>query len=108
MAVKIRKRNGTIVKFNRDKITQAIRKAGERTGDFGAARAEHLTNEVIELIDFGGVTDEDVQDAVERALMSSEYIDTAESYILFRVKRNREMMDYIYKRHITLYHTSST
>src|SRR5690625_2884504 len=102
MAETIKKRDGTIDKFDAGKITQAIRLAGERTGEFGAERAEHLTDDVIDLIDFDGLTVEDVQDAVERALMSSEYKTTAKSYILYREQRNRERMPDIFKRRINL------
>ena len=102
MAETIKKRDGTIVEFDADKITQAIRLAGERTGEFGEEKAEYLTDEVIELINFDGLTVEDVQDAVERALMSSEYKDTAKSYILYREQRNRERKPDIFKHRINL------
>ena len=98
----IKKRDGSIVKFDADKITQAIRLAGERTGEFDGERAEYLTDEVIELIEFDGLTVEDVQDAVERALMSSEYKDTAKSYILYREQRNRERKLDIFKHRLNL------
>lgn len=102
MTKTIKKRDGTIVKFDADKITQAIRLAGERTGEFDEEKAEYLTDEVIELIDFDGLTVEGVQDAVERVLMSSEYKDTAKSYILYREQRNRERKPDIFKRRINL------
>ena len=102
MTKTIKKRDGTIVEFQAEKITQAIRLAGERTGEFDGERAEYLTDEVIELIDFGGLTVEDVQDSVERALMNSEYKTTAKSYILYREQRNRERKPDIFKRRLNL------
>src|SRR5690625_5542404 len=102
MTETIKKRDGSFVKFNADKITQAIRLAGERTGEFDEEKAEYLTDEVIELIDFDGLTVEGVQDAVERALMSSEYKDTAKSYILYREQRNRERKPDIFKHRLNL------
>jgi len=102
VAETIKKRDGTIVEFDADKITQAIRLAGERTGEFDEEKAEYLTDEVIELIEFDGLTVEDVQDAVERALMSSEYKDTAKSYILYREQRNRERKPDIFKHRLNL------
>lgn len=102
MSKTIKKRDGTIVEFQAEKITQAIRLAGERTGEFDGERAEYLTDEVIELIDFDGLTVEGVQDAVERVLMSSEYKDTAKSYILYREQRNRERKPDIFKRRLNL------
>lgn len=100
--IDIKKRDGTLVEFQKDKITQAIRKAGERTGEFDEERAEYLTDEVIDLIDFDGVTVEDVQDSVERVLMASEYKETAKSYILYREQRNRERKPDIFKRRLNL------
>src|SRR5690625_354243 len=102
MTKTIKKRDGSFVKFDADKITQAIKLAGERTGEFDEERAEYLTDDVIELINFDELTVEDVQDAVERALMESEYKDTAKSYILYREKRNRERKPDIFKRRINL------
>src|SRR5699024_10851103 len=95
-------RDGTTVLFDANKIPHAIFKAGERSGEFDEEKAEYLTDEVIELIDFDGLTVEDVQDAVERALMSSEYKDTAKSYILYREQRNRERKPDIFKHRINL------
>src|SRR5690625_821807 len=102
MTKTIKKRDGTIDEFQAEKITQAIRLAGERTGEFDGERAEYLTDEVIELIDFDGLTVEGVQDAVERVLMSSEYKDTAKSYILYREQRNRERKPDIFKHRLNL------
>src|SRR5690625_6062188 len=103
MTKTIKKRDGTTALFDADKITQAIFNAGERTGEFDEERAEYLTDEVVELIDFGGdLTVEDVQDAVERTLMDSEYKDTAKSYILYREKRNRERKPDIFKHRLNL------
>src|SRR5690625_785643 len=102
MSKTIKKRDGSFVKFDADKITQAIKLAGERTGEFDKEEAECLTDEVIKLINFDELTVEDVQDAVERALMESEYKDTAKSYILYREKRNRERKPDIFKRRINL------
>src|SRR5690625_5836513 len=103
MTKKIKKRDGSFVKFDADKITQAIKLAGERTGEFDEERAEYLTDDVIELIDFGKeITVEDVQDSVERALMASEYKTTAKSYILYREQRDRERKPDIFKRRVNL------
>ena len=98
----IKKRDGTFDKFDVDKITQAIRLAGERTGEFDGERAEYLTDEVIEIINFDGLTVESVQDAVEHVLMSSEYKETAKSYILYREARSRERSPDIFKHRLNL------
>ncbi len=97
MHSKIRKRDGRYVRFNADKITSAIEKAGAVTGEFGVNRARQLTIRVLNLAEkvFGdkimGV--EDVQDIVEEVLLSSPYRVTAKRYIIYRDQhaRLREM-----------------
>ncbi len=103
MTKTIKKRDGSFVKFDAVKITQAIKLAGERTGEFDGEKAEHLTGKAIELVEgVDGLTVENVQDAVERALMNSEYKTTAKSYILYREQRNRERKPDIFKRRLNL------
>jgi len=99
MHMKIRKRDGRYVKFNAEKITSAIEKAGAVTGEFGDKTARKLTIRVLSLAEkvFGdkimGV--EDVQDIVEEVLLSSPYRATAKRYIIYRDQhaRLREMAD---------------
>jgi len=40
---KIKKRNGSVVEFNSSKITAAIAKAGQATGEFEQREARKLT-----------------------------------------------------------------
>ncbi|OEU53277.1 MAG: ribonucleoside triphosphate reductase [Desulfobacterales bacterium S3730MH5] len=93
MHSKIRKRDGRYVRFNADKITNAIEKAGTATGEFGLDRARKLTISVLSLAEkiFGdkimGV--EDVQDIVEEVLLSSPYRMTAKRYIIYREQHAR-------------------
>lgn len=90
---KIRKRDGRYVKFNADKITNAIEKAGTATGQFDVKTARRLTIRVLNLAEklFGdkimGV--EDVQDIVEEVLLSSPYRRTAKAYIIYRDQHAR-------------------
>ena len=90
---KIRKRDGRYVKFNADKITRAIEKAGVATGQFDVKTARRLTIRVVNLAEklFGdkimGV--EDVQDIVEEVLLSSPYRRTAKAYIIYRDQHAR-------------------
>ena len=42
MHAKIKKRDGRLVKFNAEKITNAIAKAGAATGEFDVAAAKML------------------------------------------------------------------
>ena len=40
----IRKRDGKVVSFKQEKITEAIAKAGAATGEFGYDRAVHISD----------------------------------------------------------------
>ena len=43
----IRKRDGKVVSFKPEKITEAIAKAGAATGEFGHDRAENIAEKVL-------------------------------------------------------------
>ncbi len=45
------KRDGTLVPFDSDKIYNAIRKAGESTGEFGEQESYLLTAQVLKVLD---------------------------------------------------------
>lgn len=98
------KRDGTKVDFNKDKITQAIRKAGEETGEFGGDEAIKLTHDVMELLkeDDDNLTVEHVQDVVERALLESSYKTTAKAYIIYRDRRKQARKPDIFKHRLNL------
>jgi anaerobic ribonucleoside-triphosphate reductase len=82
------KRDGNKVAFISEKISSAIQKAGEATGEFGKDVAKRLTMRVLnlahELILHRLPTVEEVQDIVEEVLISSQYIKTAKAYIIYR------------------------
>ena len=90
---KIRKRDGRIVDFDSERIAQAIRKAGEATGEFGEETARQLTLRVLgiaqETIDGDVPTVEQVQDIVEEVLLASTYRKTAKGYILYRDQHSK-------------------
>ncbi len=75
--VSIKKRNGVIVPFRPDKITTAIARAGEATGEFDEEAAARLTLRVLNLAQQalpGGVPSvEQIQDIVEEVLLSSQF-----------------------------------
>lgn len=93
MFYKIKKRDGRIVKFNPEKITKAIAKAGEATGEFKEAKARKLTLKVLDLAQQAITrkipTVEEIQDIVEEVLLSSSYRKTAKAYILYREQHSR-------------------
>ncbi len=88
MFEKIVKRDGRIVDFNSEKITQAILKAGRATGEFDIEVAKKLTVRVLnlayQLIRDRTPTVEEIQDIVEEVLISSPYKKTAKAYIIYR------------------------
>jgi len=93
MHTKIKKRDGRLVKFNAEKITNAIAKAGAATGEFDVTGARNLTIKVLNLaerlFDHKIMTVEEIQDIVEEVLLSSPYRRTAKAYIIYRDQHAR-------------------
>jgi len=91
------KRNGRVEDFNPQKITGALTKAGQVTGEFGAETAQMMTVRVLNIaqqIFIDNPTVEGIQDIVEEVLLSSPYRKTAKSYILYR-QQHAEMRQII-------------
>ncbi|KAF0180199.1 MAG: ribonucleoside-triphosphate reductase [Nitrospirae bacterium] len=88
----IEKRDGSHVRFDPDKITNAIAKAGAATGEFDAPMAARLMLRVLSMAEqVCGRTPsvEGIQDIVEEVLISSPYRKTAKAYILYREQHAR-------------------
>ena len=90
----IRKRDGRIVNFDAEKITNAILKAAKYTGEFSdIATAKHLTINVLNVAQGMIKNDcpsvEDIQDMVESAMLASPFKKTAKAYILHRDQHAR-------------------
>lgn len=82
----IKKRSGKTVPFEKEKIANAIAKAGAATGEFDADMAATLAEEVCTLLTAELPSVEEVQDLVEQVLMR-QYPATAKAYILYRAER---------------------
>jgi len=104
--MEIRKRDGRVVAFDSEKITDAIFKAARAVGGSDRGIAENLTRQVLESLGEtvqNGVIPavEEVQDAVEVALIENGHARTAKAYILYRDRRTRirdgksELMDVV-------------
>ena len=87
------KRNGVSETFNSTKITEALTKAGQATGEFGEDIARKLTLKVLALtqqvIVDRAPTVEEIQDIVEEVLLSLPYKKTAKAYIIYREQHSR-------------------
>ena len=85
---KITKRNGRVVEFDSTKISAAVNKAGNASGEFDMREAKKLTLRILTLAHelrlgpLPGV--EDIQDIVERVLLDSPFYKTAKAYIIYR------------------------
>lgn len=92
MLEKIRKRDGRIVRFNPEKINDAVTKAFIAQGQ-DPKLADEVTSGVLKSVDAkfkrSVPTVEDIQDEVERALIELKYSDVAKAYIIYRDERNK-------------------
>lgn len=89
----IKKRDGRIVEFNKNKIVNAILKAFEQIdGDISTYAIDKANNiaTFIEKENNKILTVEEIQDLVENGLMSTKRKDVARAYIRYRQDRNRE------------------
>ena len=93
----VTKRDGTLAPFDSNKIYNAIKKAGESTGEFGESESWLLTSQVLKVLKHkfseSLPTIEHIQDIVEQVLISANYFATAKAYILYRDQRNRARTD---------------
>lgn len=82
------KRDGTRVRFNPEKIVNAINKAMVST--YGSIYETDTAEEIATLVGQQNrdMHVEEIQDMVEELLMRSDYSDIAKAYILYRDKRN--------------------
>jgi len=105
----IKKRDGSTQPFDVDKITSAVLKAFNETGEGSGEGAKKVADKVHEktiamcvqagaaynedplsqkCID-GNPTVEEIQDLVEQALMELDYFETAKAYIIYRSARKK-------------------
>ncbi len=81
--MKIKKRDGSLVDFNKDKIINAISKAG-----FVPSKTKKAIADVVEkMAKKETLTVEKIQDIVENELMLNYYPEVAREYVRYRYKR---------------------
>ena len=91
----IRKRNGSVDPFNKEKISNAIYKALTATSEPDRELADQLAEGVVSrLVEHGFSASsppsvEDIQDLVESTLIEKGHSDIAKAYILYRHERRK-------------------
>jgi len=118
----IRKRDGSVVNFEVDKINLAILKAFKETGEGSEAEATQVSSLVNDKIIamcvaaasaepgdhhygkcVGGYPAvEEIQDLVESGLMELGFYETAKSYIIYRAERKKLRQRDIFRRRVNL------
>ena len=90
---RIMKRDGRVADFDAMKITAALFKAGQASGEYGMDAARQMTMRVLALHQSMGheqlPTVEEIQDVVEEVLLASPYKKSAKAYILYRDQHAR-------------------
>jgi len=89
---KIRKRDGRVVDFEQEKITEAIHKAVVATNQGDGEVSKKISDKVVSLLNRrfkkGETPDvEQIQDIVEEVLILEDLVETAKAYILYREQR---------------------
>ena len=101
----IKKRNDRVDDFDSSKITVAIAKAGEASGEFGDKEAKKMTLRVLTLAHEMHLSNcpevEDIQDIVERVLLDSPYYKTAKAYIIYR-EQHAQIRQITTKAHVKI------
>lgn len=93
MLTTIKKRDGSEVPFDAQKIFGAIFKANNVVHEkelMSGTDISFVTNKVVDYVHKNNVTTvEDIQDVVEKMLIKSDFSETAKEYILYRAEHNK-------------------
>lgn len=91
------KRDGTFAIFNPEKISAAIFKAAQATGEFGLSETNYISYGIVKKLtkkfEDKNPSIEDVQDIVEESLIENGHIKTAKAYILYREEHSKIRQD---------------
>lgn len=91
----VQKRDGNLVDFEQNKITEAIWKAAQSVGGTDRAMAEKIANQVSTVLEVFFKVDgpapsvEQIQDLVEKILIEDGHAKTAKAYIIYRAEHKK-------------------
>jgi uridine kinase len=93
----VKKRDGRVVPFTQERITNAIYRAAVAVGGRDRQTARNLSDQVVALVDNNFPSDkipsvEDIQDIVEKVLIENGHARVAKAYILYRDERTRSRL----------------
>ncbi|MCX6033527.1 MAG: ATP cone domain-containing protein, partial [Chloroflexi bacterium] len=93
----VTKRDGRVVPFTQDRITNAIYRAAVAVGGRDKITAQRLSDQVVSILDDTYAPDkapavEEIQDIVEKVLIENGHAKVAKEYILYRDERNRRRL----------------
>ena len=91
---RVRKRDGRIVLFDQERITNAIFKAAQAVGGTDKELAKKLSYQVVRVLEERFGTDiiptvEQIQDLVEKTLIEEGHAKTSKAFILYREQRRK-------------------
>jgi uridine kinase len=93
----VTKRDGRVVPFTQERITNAIYRAAVAVGGRDKVTAQRLSDQVVSILDAAYGPDkvptvEEIQDVVEKVLIENGHARVAKEYILYRDERNRRRL----------------
>jgi ribonucleoside-diphosphate reductase beta chain len=105
----VRKRDDSTKSFDKTKISAAIQKAMDASGEGSESDATSMMKQVVEVLEDIKARDmkyipsiEGIQNVVEDVLMQSNFHKTAKAYILYRNKRAQERKPDIFEYRLNL------
>lgn len=105
----VQKRDGSVVAFKSDKITEAVFKSMSAVNNGNRSDAEQIADRVVNVLASIKQKDsryipsiEGIQNMVEEALMSSSFHDVAKAYILYRNEQARKRQKNIFEKRVNL------
>jgi uridine kinase len=93
----VKKRDGRVVPFTQNRITNAIYRAAVAVGGRDKLTAQKLSDQAVAMLEeiYADVkipSVEEIQDVVEKILIENGHARTAKAYILYRDERNRRRL----------------